>query len=166
MFKKTEGFTLIELMIVVAIIGILAAIAIPEYMNYQMKAKTAEAVTNIGAIKNLQIAYYAEEGTYRPCVAHPPGAPSTAKAAWGAGNNDFDIIGFKHSGSVYYQYNVGSDTGAEMTIAAIGELDGKGEQGVFAYSTTAGNNGADLGDGEVAMINVPDRILNINPGFF
>ncbi|MGM0609249.1 MAG: hypothetical protein ACQESP_12645 [Candidatus Muiribacteriota bacterium] len=39
-----------------------------------------------------------------------------------------------------------------MTIVAIGELDGKGEQSVFVYSTALGNNGAVLGDGEETMI--------------
>jgi len=59
-----KGFTLIELMIVVAIIGILAAIAIPNFMNYQCKAKQAEAKSNLGNIKTMQEAYRAEYDTY------------------------------------------------------------------------------------------------------
>lgn len=59
-----NGFTLIELMIVVAIIGILAAIAIPNFMNYQCKAKQAEAKASLGNIKTMQEAYKAEYDAY------------------------------------------------------------------------------------------------------
>lgn len=51
MYKKQQGFTLIELMIVVAIIGILAAVAIPSYMDYQNKAKASELLTAMNPAK-------------------------------------------------------------------------------------------------------------------
>ena len=62
--KKSKGFTLIELMIVVAIIGILAAIAIPNFLRFQAKSKQSEAKTNLGAIGTTAEAYRAEYDTY------------------------------------------------------------------------------------------------------
>ncbi len=62
--KKDKGFTLIELMIVVAIIGILAAIAIPNFMRYQAKSKQSEAKGNLGSIYTSEITYNAENDAY------------------------------------------------------------------------------------------------------
>ena len=62
--KVTKGFTLIELMIVVAIIGILAAIAIPNFLKFQCKAKQSEAKTALKAIYTTQLAYNGEFGSY------------------------------------------------------------------------------------------------------
>ncbi len=60
--RKQEGFTLIELMIVVAIIGILAAIAIPNFLQYQMKSRQSEAKTNLQAIKTSMVSFQGEQG--------------------------------------------------------------------------------------------------------
>ena len=64
MSKVKKGFTLVELMIVVAIIGILSTIAIPEYVKMTSKAKQSEAKANLGAIFVVQVAYFAENATY------------------------------------------------------------------------------------------------------
>lgn len=59
-----NGFTLIELMIVVAIIAFLAMIAVPNFMKYVSKAKRSEVYLNLGAIYMAEKAYWAENGTY------------------------------------------------------------------------------------------------------
>ncbi|MEK6713510.1 MAG: prepilin-type N-terminal cleavage/methylation domain-containing protein, partial [Nitrospirota bacterium] len=61
---REKGFTLIELMIVVAILGILAAIAIPNFMRFQAKSKQSEAKTNLGAIGTTAEAWRTENDTY------------------------------------------------------------------------------------------------------
>ena len=77
--KSRKGFTLIELMIVVAIIGILAAIAIPNFIRFQLKAKTSEGKVNVAAIRTAEEAFFSEFGTYVAATAATrivTGAPS------------------------------------------------------------------------------------------
>ena len=65
MFNKDKGFTLIELMIVVAIIGILAAIAIPKFAQMLEKSREGATKGNLGAMRSAVTIYYSEkEGTW------------------------------------------------------------------------------------------------------
>ncbi len=62
--REQRGFTLIELMIVVAIIGILAAIAIPNFLRYQAKSRQSEARTNLGGIFVAETSFFGEQTRY------------------------------------------------------------------------------------------------------
>lgn len=71
-----KGFTLIELMIVVAIIGILAAVAIPAYSNYTKKAKFQEVVQATQAVKTAIEVCASDEGAITNCTAGSLGVPA------------------------------------------------------------------------------------------
>lgn len=63
-FRNESGFTLIELMIVIVVIGILATLAVPKYMTVTRKAKESEAKMVLSQLHSLQEAYYRENDTY------------------------------------------------------------------------------------------------------
>lgn len=66
--KDSSGFTLVELMVVVAIIGILSAIAVPNFKKYQAKSKQSEAKIQLAAVYNTEVAAQADYDTYASCL--------------------------------------------------------------------------------------------------
>lgn len=81
----SDGFTLMEMVLVIAIIGILSVIALPNFMNYQCKAKQVEARQALGSLAKCQEAYHTEFTTY---------------------SADLESIGFATKGKSKYEYEV------------------------------------------------------------
>ena len=96
MLKNKKGFSLVELMVVVAIIGILASIAVPSLQKYMAKARQAEAKTSLASLYTAEKAFFAEYNTY--------------SGDWGA-------LGFQPEGQLRYKTGF---TGTGPALAGYG----------------------------------------------
>jgi type IV pilus assembly protein PilA len=131
--KSRKGFTLIELMIVVAIIGILAAIAIPNFIRFQLKAKTSEGKVNVAAIRTAEEAYFSEFGSYVAAAVSPTANGATAKTAF-ADAGGFNVVGWAPEGQVYFNYEVVLSNNSTAYVADAGaDIDGNGTDQAWGY---------------------------------
>jgi len=154
--RTNKGFTLIELMIVVAIIGILAAIAIPNFLRFQLKAKTSESKVNLAAIRTAEESYLAEFGNYVAASATPGSAGSTTKQVFtGGGAGQFDTLGWEPEGQVFFQYGVATNTATPLAYTADSQadIDGDGTPQVWGYRHSD-PSGTAISDNELGCTDV------------
>jgi prepilin-type N-terminal cleavage/methylation domain-containing protein len=140
--RSAAGFTLIELMIAVAIIGILSTTAITLFKYQQLRTKRTEGTTNVEALVKMIRAYFGEAGRY-PATAGtwPASAPTPAVVQWDAASTAaFGAIGFRAEQAIRYRYDV--DAGAEcgvcptggcFTVIGYSDLDGDAGIGAVGY---------------------------------
>jgi len=143
--NRSRGFTLIELMIVVAIIGILAAVAIPSFMKYIRRSKTTEASMNVRKLYDSSVTYFEAEHTTSlgnpipkqfptPVTTAVPGVATCCGSAGGKcqPNNAYwtaptwAALNFSVDDPFYFSYayaSSGTDTGAKFIAGAYGDLN-------------------------------------------
>lgn len=146
---KKSGFTLIELMIVVAIIAFLAVISVPSFSRFLAKAKRAEAYMNLSSIYAAQKAYWAEHGKYSDVLD-------------GQGGIGWKPEGYKGGGQQEkFHYSYGFSSGSEGKNYFTGKLNAPSSALSLAK---ADNNGfiavaaGDIdGDGELDILTVDEN---------
>ncbi|MEI7456343.1 MAG: type IV pilin protein [Nitrosomonadales bacterium] len=124
--NKQRGFTLVELMVVVVIVGILSSIAIPSYSNYVKRGKIAEATANLASQRVKMEQYYQDNRTYlngAACGVVMPVAPAVqyftiACAAPTA--NTYTITATGIGSMLNFSYTINEQNGKTSTITAAG----------------------------------------------
>jgi len=106
--RSQDGFTLVELMVVIAIISILAAVSIPTYFNHIMRTRQSKAIAELMMIKSASERYFVENGNYTTTIGLLPGYTSAGTA-----------VGAVFTPDIYYRYWI-----AAGTVRARGDLNG------------------------------------------
>ncbi len=114
LFQKDRGFTLLELMMVIAVLGVIASIALPSYMAYTQRSKMAEAVLLLNDLTRREIEFFLRPRTaangdpLNACyllAARSPDFPSPLKKPF-VTNANYSTLGFYVSGPTYFSFEV------------------------------------------------------------
>ena len=131
--RRRRGFTLIELLIVTGIVGMLAAIAIPNFIRFQVKAKSSEGKTNLAAIRSAEAVYFAELSIYVSADVSPNLAPGSQRQGF-VSSPGFDLLGWQPEGDVYFTYAVSSgEVGKIFHATAQANLDSDDTAQIWHY---------------------------------
>ena len=132
--QRASAFTILELMVVLAISGVLAAIAIPVFHTYQMRSKTSEVASNLAALRVLEESYASAHDRFLAAPAEPPVIPGSTSTVF-TPNAEFTALGFHPEGRVYFSYGVAvTADGTGYTVDAAADIDGDGFPQLWGFA--------------------------------
>jgi len=132
--QQPDGYTLLELMLVLAVVALLATIAIPLFRTYQLRSKSAEAKSNLGSIRVLEETYYSSHDQYLAAASEPAVIPGSLATDFNP-NAAFTALGFRPEGRVYFSYGVAVNADASgYTADAAADIDGDGFPQLWGFS--------------------------------
>jgi prepilin-type N-terminal cleavage/methylation domain-containing protein len=180
-----RGFTLIEVMIAVAIVAILAAVAIPQYTKYLYRAKQVEGVTLLGTIKSAQNTHYAHRDCYANVRNNPAVMPSSVRSTWdfallnanlpctNTADRSFEDISVRPGPiETWYQYNCRARVASltmqtdDFSCTAIGDLDGDGNVYELLYCTDADADDTCIATAMGTISNFPWEPIRVSPAIW
>ncbi len=137
-----RAFTLVELMIVVAIIGILSTIAIPQLSEMVLKARRAEAYTNLRGIATSETAYEAAFDTYVAAASNPGPPLGKTQKEWVRGEDGWTELGWEPDGLVRCTYIVSIlSGGTQFRADSYCDVDDDNSSAIIRYYSGEGLDG-------------------------
>lgn len=122
-------------MIVVAIIGIISSVGIPVFSRYQLRSKSSEVKTSLGAIRVVEETHYGETGLYLAAAPEPAVVPGPVPVDFDFAGSDFLDLGWEAEGKVFFSYAVAvTPDSTGFTADAAADIDGDGILQVWAYT--------------------------------
>lgn len=153
--RKTAGYSMVEMLVTVAIIGVLAAIGIPSWTQSQSRAKRAEVPANVEGIRVAQLAYYAAFDTFVPETTWYPSELTGDEADkqlknWPAADSagGFTTLGWRPYGAVRAAYSMPDGDADSFEVQGLSDVDGDGDQALY-WCTEAAACGWETGDENV-----------------
>ena len=128
--RQDAGFTLIEVMLVVAIIGLLATIAIPQFLRMQLHAKRTEVIVNIAGIQLEEMAYYAVHDVMLDAPESPTTPLGREKYPFERIDH-WSEIGWVPDGLIYCHYEISPHAGVWARVIGTCDIDGDGVVAVW-----------------------------------
>jgi len=156
-----QGFTLIELMIVIAIIGILAAIAIPAYQNYTIRAQVTEGLSLAAGWKTAISEFYAQNGKFPTCSTTAAAGAANCVSVTGASTGKYvSAVTVVAGGEIVVAYG-GPQANAKIPAASVLTLNPglSQNQDVVWVCGTAANPGLAVAPAGATATNIPAAYL-------